>query len=718
VSSPLPDQPRAEAEIAADVLNRAPIAEAFAWRILSLDCTQGLVVGVLGPWGSGKTTFVNYARPALRAGSSAVIDFNPWMFSGAEALVDSFFIELSAELRLEKRLAPIGRDLASYGESFAGLGWLPVIGAWIERGRAGAKVVKGILERRSEGSSARRRRLEAELAKLKVPIVVVLDDIDRLSTEEIREIFKLIRLTASFPNVLYLVAFDRHRVERALSGNGIEGRDYLEKILQAAVDLPVLPAGTLTNQAAAAVEAAIAGSEVRELDQELWTNLMIEVISPLLSNMRDVRRYGTAVFLTIDTLGSEIALADLLAIEAVRVFMPDLYAELPSCAEVLCTPGERGTSPEKRAADKEKVEGLIAAAGEGREEVARAVIRLLFPFGRRHIENYAFGPEFEAEFMRERRLGHRSVLALYLERVAGANLAGQADAEAAWELITDAPALEAFLRAVPAERREEIITALEAYQNEFAAEMVVPATTALLNVGDDLPQRPREMLGLDASLVVGRVVVRLLRALPGPQQVSEAVSEIFDALRTLSSRYELLRIAGVAEDSERELLSEVDRQALGRRFSETVAATQKAALVGERELARVIYRARLYADPEALLIEIPADPEVTLTMLLSARSEQQSQTVGSYMVRRTSVFAWSALVDLYGSEETLLQRIAELKSSAVQIPADLEELIDKYLGGWRPRDFDDDEVEEMTIPGEGGNGEELDDPPEADGDQD
>lgn len=96
----------------------------------------------------------------------------------------------------------------------------------------------------------------------------------------------------------------------------------------------------------------------------------------------------------------------------------------------------------------------------------------------------------------------------------------------------------------------------------------------------------------------------------------------------------------------------MDGEGLGRRFSEAVATTQTAALVGERELARVIYRARLCADPEGPLIEIPADPEVTLTMLQSARSEQQSQTVGSHMVRRTPVFAWSALVDLYGSEET------------------------------------------------------------------
>ncbi|MBM7331832.1 hypothetical protein JS562_54830 [Agrobacterium sp. S2] len=44
------------------------------------------------------------------------------------------------------------------------------------------------------------------------------DDIDRLTTGEIRDIFKLVRLTASFPNVVYILAFDRARVEQALGG--------------------------------------------------------------------------------------------------------------------------------------------------------------------------------------------------------------------------------------------------------------------------------------------------------------------------------------------------------------------------------------------------------------------------------------------------------------------------------------------------------------------
>jgi hypothetical protein len=656
--------------------------------VLQLDCSKGLVVGVLGPWGSGKTTFVNYARPALREGSTALLDFNPWMFSGHEALVEPFFVELSSELRVKgDRLGKIGEALAEYGESFSGLGWLPVVGPWIERGRGAGKVLGKFLSRRREGSATRRETLEGELRGLGAPIVVVLDDIDRLSTEEIREIFKLVRLTASLPNVLYVVAFDRARVEEALGEEGISGRDYLEKILQVAVDLPVVPAGTLISQAAKAAARAVAGGEVRELEDDAWTDLMIEVIAPLLSNMRDVRRWASSIFLTVDSLGPEIALADLLAIEAVRTFMPDLYAELPHSVEALCTPGEIGSPREQSEVLKRQVGKLIEAGGEEHEAVAVAMIRLLFPFARRHIENNNYGPDWQRTFLRDRRLAHRSVLSLYLERVAGSDLAGDSAAEGAWERFTDEQALESYLRAIPEARREDTIRALEAYEEEYAPEMVVPACTALLNVGDDLPERSRGFLGLDASLVVGRVVVRLLRVLPGRPETDAAVDSIYGALRTLTAKYELLRIAGVAEESSRELLSEEAKEALGSRFSVDVAATPSAGLVGERELARVIHRARLYADPEAPRIEIPPDPEVTMTMLASASTEQQSQTLGSHAVRRTPVFAWDALVDLYDSEQVLIERIEELKASEVEIKEELKELIDRYLAGWRPPAF-------------------------------
>lgn len=79
-----------------DTLGRDGFARSLAHQVMSLDVNEGAVVGVLGPWGSGKTSFVNLVRRHLENSGVKVFDFNPWMFSGADQLVDAFFVEVSA----------------------------------------------------------------------------------------------------------------------------------------------------------------------------------------------------------------------------------------------------------------------------------------------------------------------------------------------------------------------------------------------------------------------------------------------------------------------------------------------------------------------------------------------------------------------------------------------------------------------------------------------
>jgi predicted KAP-like P-loop ATPase len=74
-----------------DSLGRSGVAESFARQVLALDVTEGVVVGVLGKWGSGKTSFVNLVRTEFARAGATILDFNPWMFSGAQQLVESLF---------------------------------------------------------------------------------------------------------------------------------------------------------------------------------------------------------------------------------------------------------------------------------------------------------------------------------------------------------------------------------------------------------------------------------------------------------------------------------------------------------------------------------------------------------------------------------------------------------------------------------------------------
>ena len=102
-----------------DLLGRREVAERFARYVRELDASEGATVGVFGPWGSGKTSFIHLARREFEQARIPVLDFNPWLFSGAEQLVERFFAELSAELRLHD-LATVSEAFEDYGKAITG----------------------------------------------------------------------------------------------------------------------------------------------------------------------------------------------------------------------------------------------------------------------------------------------------------------------------------------------------------------------------------------------------------------------------------------------------------------------------------------------------------------------------------------------------------------------------------------------------------------------
>jgi KAP family P-loop domain len=613
------------------------------------------------------------------------------MFSGAEQLVESFFVELSAQLKLRPGLAEVGKELEDYGETFAGMGWLPLVGPWFERGRAATKVLAKILQRRKEGVGGRRAKIEKALAALDKPLVVVLDDIDRLTSSEIRDVFKLVRLIANFPNVIYIVAFDRARVEEALAEQGIPGRDYLEKILQVGIDIPAVPAHVLNQQIFLAIDRALSTIDNKgPFDENIWPDVFMEIIRPLVRNMRDVRRYATSVHGTVRDVGREVALADVLALEAIRVFLPDVFQQMHGAVDGLTATadlgyGDRGDVPHLQ----QQINRLIEAAN-GRADVVRALIKRLFPGGQRHVGGSNYGRDWKVRWLRERRVAHEDILRLYLERVVGEGLQAFTDAEQAWVRMADSSALDSYLRSLEAERLQDIIASLEAYEDQFGPEHVVPGSVVLLNLLPELPDRDRGMFDVDTRLVVARVVYRLIRSLKDPDAIEAAVREILPQVTTLSSKLELITEVGYREGAGHKLVSEAAATKLEQEWRIEVRAASADVLAEESDLLRILLLARRGAHLSEPSFNIPDLPRVTLALLRSARSDVRSQSMGNRAVRRSPRLVWDGLVELYGDESTLGERIVKLKAEQPEDNDELLQLADKYVGGWRPRDFGTD----------------------------
>jgi hypothetical protein len=465
-----------------DQLGRASFADSIATAVRSLDASRGLVVAVVGPWGVGKTSVLNMVVEALEEPSALeAVEFNPWLFSGTEQLVANFFGELASQLRVKpskrEKLADL---LGDYADALASLKAIPVAGQWLGVAGGGGKFL-GRLIRRGNGKdaiSAQRQRLEQALGQLDQPIVVVIDDIDRLQSQEIRDVFRLVRLTGHFPQLIYLLAFDRTRVERVLDQEGFEGRAYLEKIVEVIYDLPPVSPPALETVLVDGLSSATASLTTGPFDAERWPDVFYLAVRPLFANLRDVKRYLAALPAMLTTLGDEVALIDVLALEAVRVLLPNVHTELPGAANALTAVNPGSVSGVEAGAP---VLHMIEVAGSHGQAV-QELCRLLFPATEDLFGGASYGPEWFSQWRRERRVASPQVLGFYLSRVLEPGVAPASMVEAAFGALTDEATLRTLLRDLDSATLEDLLARLEAYQDEFPPEAAEPATAVLLEL--------------------------------------------------------------------------------------------------------------------------------------------------------------------------------------------------------------------------------------------
>jgi len=670
---------------AEDTLGRSASASSFARHILSLDASEGAVVAVLGAWGSGKTSFVNLARADMVAAGVTVIDFNPWLVSGAEQLVNSFFAELVSQLKIKKTFEKIAETIQKYGEAFSGVSTVPVVGQYINIVLFLPRLMKLLSQKRDgEGITTLRDKVRTALGKLSAPIVVVLDDIDRLPSQEIRDVFKLVRLTASFPQIIYLLAFDRTQVEKALNDQGIPGRSYLEKIIQLAVDLPALSDDLLTSQITGAIDTALSGIQSPgPFDSDVWPDIFMEIVYPLVRNLRDVRRYAMALSGTLRDLDGQVSLVDVLALEAIRILLPDVFCLLQPSAHALTAISGLGISHvgEKPAPD---IDMLIQAGSEHRD-VVKAMIRRLFPAAEHLIGGSHYGAEWQAGWLRDRRVAHEAILSYYLQRTPDEKLRAFTDAERAWAVMGDRTRFEQYMQSLDPKELEGVVEALLAFEDMYTHEHVVPGAIVLLNLMSSIPERPLGMFDFDARIVVGRTVYRLLRQLGDPSSVEQAVRAILPELSSLSASLELLSMVGYRAGAGHKLVSESAAAGLEAVWRGQVRSASPQALIGENDLLRVLSRANEDSVPGEPDLHIPDVPELTLAILHAAKSEVRSQSMGNRAVRRSPRLAWDALIQIYGTEPQLKESIDHSRAIGSG-HEELLSLVDKYLGGWRPEE--------------------------------
>jgi len=111
------------------------------------------------------------------------------MFTGTEQLVAAFFEQVAGQLRLRgKPEHALAGQLIQYGQALAPLVWIPVAGSTLGRIASVANAAAGLRGARSRKPSypveTQRQAIEEALGQRSDPILVIIDDLDRLTPAE------------------------------------------------------------------------------------------------------------------------------------------------------------------------------------------------------------------------------------------------------------------------------------------------------------------------------------------------------------------------------------------------------------------------------------------------------------------------------------------------------------------------------------------------------
>lgn len=650
-----------------DLFGRASLAEELHNLLNLLPSSEGHVVALTGAWGSGKTSLLNLVRPLFHK-ERIILDFNPWMFSGSTQLVDTFFRELAAQLRLRNnaKLDKIIAAIDNYSSLLTPFAWVPGVGWIFTQWKALTGATKKIRDNAQKSVVEQKAQLAKALLALEEPLVVFIDDIDRLSQGEIRDIFKLVRLTANLPNVIYVLVYDRARVETALSEAGMDGRAYLEKIVQTTIDLPVIPQGSISRELARSLQEMIdALGDVKLFSADRWHDTFAEIVFPLVRNMRDVKRYTASAQLAVANLKEKIELGDILALEAVRTFRPDLITRISDIRSSLTTPASLyGMGNSESPVAKGEIEAFLELCGDQRD-LGKALINRLFPSAKRYIENNHYGSEWLDTWLRERVVAHPDILELYLDRVRSKKLAAFDHAEIAFGLIRDANKFEAYLRSLQSEVVEDVILAFQSFK-DFPEDGAVIGLVTILNLLPDIPVRPRGMFDFGPRMAVGGFCYRILSGLP--EESRETVAKmVMPQLTTLSSKFELITTLVPGEDSEKKLISDALESHLFESLADQVEMASSAELAHEDQVLRLLYLPKRLGR-KAISLASRHETFFTVALIRKACSESVGHSMGNRAIRRTLRLDWKALVELYDSEEALIEALSSI--NAAEISAD------------------------------------------------
>ena len=686
-----------------DRLFRTQFAVSLANAIGSFTSEESFVIGLHGRWGTGKSSLLNLvveqieqrnkkAAPADRIG---ILRFNPWNFSDQNQLILQFLKQFRNHLRssesgITKGLSRITDRLDEYAEALAPpLELLPY-------GKAASTALKGaktLLGTSSRDANAIFEQLSSQCRKSKKRTLVLIDDIDRLNSIEIRQVFQLVKLTARFPYVVYVLAFDRSAVAKALRDSGVDsGEEYLEKIIQVSFDLPPIPDALLTTFITESIDELLRRYQPAHFEMTRFAELFRTALRTKFNSLRQIRRFINGLEFGFGLIASELNGVDFIGIEALRTFYPRTYDVVRSNKESFAGHVDPFMESAGAKAYTDQIVPLMETTGEWSEDLKSLLLDLFPKLGYAYGQS-SYGHQWETEWEKKHRVAAERYFDAYFQLSLPASDVSVRDIAWLIENAGDANALlERFKGLSKSGRLKNALSSLRFRLSEVGSSHLPALLSALFAMGetaedsgDLLAKQIPEYMHVQWAIfdVLDRI---------GPDQRATALLQCAkqrNAPRTLSNIIQLIEKVQL----EKSMYSEITPESI-KQVKEAIVAQLRSdpdSLIGHRAMPRILYIWREWGGNAE-------EPKEFVAALL-ARDENVIRFVDTfiypiYSTSKTVHRVWMKPLSEWVNPESLLEKLQKFgKSGLSQHEQNIRDVVIKELkaflsSGKTPEQFD------------------------------
>ena len=302
-----------------DLFRYAGLARSLAHTIRINSFDKSYCIGINAPWGKGKSSFLNLLRNELLEDAGIlVVNFNPRASVNVNSIQSDFLSTLASSLSLyhtgmKSNMKDYIEDLNILADNTP---WMKMLGLV-----------------RIKDATDSREKLQEGISTIGKKMVIMIDDLDRLMTDEIMEIFKLITKNAAFKNTIFITTYDKDYINGIFKNSLYipQKHHFSDKYFNMEIDLPdcnkkILSNFLLNELVKMANKGYLTACNEQRLQHAF--NKFSTYAERYLLSLRDVKRFLNTFCASYIPIQDEVYFEDYIILALIRFSNSELYENL------------------------------------------------------------------------------------------------------------------------------------------------------------------------------------------------------------------------------------------------------------------------------------------------------------------------------------------------------------------------------------------------------